>query len=168
IEISLQEAESLHLFQIHLLDYDSVFSSINVTVGVFHLASPCFAYTVDDPQRQLLDPAVKERMNVLREAKECGAKRVVLTSSISVIKPSPNWPADVPKREDCWDDLDYCKKNGLCYPASKIMAEKAAWDSINPGTVMGPIIPPTVNASMLMLIRLTQGGVQLFVSSVIY
>ncbi|KAI3888303.1 hypothetical protein MKX03_035844, partial [Papaver bracteatum] len=46
-----------------------------------------------------------------------------------VLAPSPNWPADVPKREDCcWADLDYCKNNGLWHPASKIMAEKAPWD----------------------------------------
>ncbi|RZC91937.1 hypothetical protein C5167_021649 [Papaver somniferum] len=164
---SLEGAESLHLFQIDLLDYDSVFSAVKGTVGVFHLASPCIVDTVDDPQRQLLDPAVKGTMNVLKAAKECGVKRVVLTSSISAITPSPNWPADVPKREDCWADLDYCKQNGLWYPASKIMAEKAAWDFaketrldvvvIHPGTVMGPIIPPAVNASMLMLIRLIQG-----------
>ncbi|KAI3940553.1 hypothetical protein MKW98_008866 [Papaver atlanticum] len=50
MEISLQEVESLHLFQIDLIDYDSVFSSINGTVGVFHLASPCIVDTVDDPQ----------------------------------------------------------------------------------------------------------------------
>ncbi|MCL7051702.1 hypothetical protein MKW94_028174 [Papaver nudicaule] len=166
---SLEGADSstLHLFQIDLLDYDSVFAAINGTVGVFHLASPCIVDTVHDPQRQLLDPAIKGTMNVLKAAKECGVKRVVLTSSISAITPSPNWPADVPKREDCWADLDFCKQNGLWYPASKIMAEKAAWDFaketgldvvvINPGTVMGPIIPPSVNASMLMLLRLTQG-----------
>ncbi|KAI3890908.1 hypothetical protein MKX03_023260 [Papaver bracteatum] len=102
---SLDGSESLHLFQIDLLDYDSVFKAVKGTVGVFHLASPCIVDTVDDPQ--------------------------------------------------------------LWYPASKIMAEKAAWDFaketgldvvvINPGTVMGPIIPPSVNASMLMLIRLIQG-----------
>ncbi|RZC58729.1 hypothetical protein C5167_006034 [Papaver somniferum] len=112
---SLEGAESLHLFQIDLLDYDSVFAAINGTVGVFHLASPCTVDTVDDPQRQLLDPAVMGTMNVLKAAKECGVKRVVLTSSISAITPSPNWPADVPKREDCWADLDYCKKNGASF-----------------------------------------------------
>lgn len=28
---------------------------------------------------------------------------------------------------------------------------------VNPGTVMGPVIPPRLNASMLMLVRLLQG-----------
>ncbi len=29
---------------------------------------------------------------------------------------------------------------------------------VNPGTVMGPVIPPRLNASMLMLVRLLQGN----------
>lgn len=51
---------------------------------------------------------------------------------------------------------------------SKTLAEKAAWDFskengldvvvVNPGTVMGPVIPPRINASMLMLVRLLQGS----------
>ena len=55
----------------------------------------------------------------------------------------------------------------IWYPASKTLAEKAAWDfakktgldvvAINPGTVMGPIIPPAINASMAMLLKFLQG-----------
>lgn len=40
-------------------------------------------------------------------------KRVVVTSSISAITPSPRWPSDVVKREDCWTDLEYCKQKGV-------------------------------------------------------
>lgn len=40
-------------------------------------------------------------------------KRVVVTSSISAITPSPNWPADVVKNEDCWTDVEYCQKKGV-------------------------------------------------------
>jgi nucleoside-diphosphate-sugar epimerase len=29
---------------------------------------------------------------------------------------------------------------------------------VNPGTVMGPVIPPRFNASMLVLVRLLQGN----------
>jgi len=57
-----------------------------------------------------LDPAIKGTLNVLTAAKEVGVKRVVVTSSISSIIPSPNWPSDVVKREDCWTDVEYCKK----------------------------------------------------------
>ncbi|XP_071720418.1 cinnamoyl-CoA reductase 1 [Rutidosis leptorrhynchoides] len=165
---ALEGAESrLRLFQIDLLDYDSIAAAVNGASGVFHLASPCIVDQVHDPDKQLLEPALKGTNNVLTAAKELGVKRVVVTSSISAIIPSPNWPADVIKSEDCWADVEYCKKNELWYPLSKTLAEKAAWDFakekgldvvvVNPGTVMGPILPPTLNASMLMILRLIQG-----------
>ncbi|KAF9596695.1 hypothetical protein IFM89_012894 [Coptis chinensis] len=165
---ALEGAESgLRLFQVDLLDYNSLFAAINGTVGVFHIASPCTVDPVTDPEGQLLNPAIKGTKNVLKAAKECGVKRVVVTSSVSAITPNPDWPADVVKREDCWTDLEYCKQNECWYPISKTMAEKAAWEFakdtgldvvvINPGLVMGPILPPIINSSMLMLVRLLEG-----------
>lgn len=56
----------------------------------------------------------------------------------------------------------------LWYPLSKTLAEKAAWDFakengldivvVHPGLVMGPILPPTLNGSMRMVLRLIQGN----------
>lgn len=159
--------EHLRLFQIDLLDPASVAAAVHGVSGVFHLASPCIIDRVHDPEAQLIDPAVKGTINVLRAAHDGGIRRVVVTSSVSAIMPSPGWPADVVKDESCWTDLDYCRQNGIWYPASKTMAEKAAWEFskengldvvvVNPGTVMGHIIPPSINASMLMLVRLLQG-----------
>ncbi|XP_031486203.1 cinnamoyl-CoA reductase 1-like [Nymphaea colorata] len=159
---------SLRLYQIDLLDYDSIFSAINGVVGVFHLASPCTVDQVTDPQRELLEPAIQGTLNVLKAAKASGVKRVVVTSSISAIVPSPGWPADVVKGEDCWTDVEYCKQNGLWYSASKTLAEKEAWRFaketglnvvvVNPGTVLGPILPPAINASMGVLLGLLQGN----------
>ncbi|XP_041990730.1 phenylacetaldehyde reductase-like [Salvia splendens] len=165
---ALEGAESrLRLFQIDLLDYDSIVAAVTGAAGVFHLASPCIVDRVEDPQRDLLDPAIKGTINVLTAAKKLGVRRVVVTSSISAIVPSPNWPADKIKNEDCWANEEYCKQKGVWYPLSKTMAEKAAWKFaeendldivvVNPGTVMGPIIPPAINASMQMLLRLLQG-----------
>ncbi|KAL1558531.1 phenylacetaldehyde reductase-like [Salvia divinorum] len=165
---ALEGAESrLRLFQIDLLDYDSIVAAATGAAGVFHLASPCIVDRVEDPQRDLLDPAIKGTINVLTAAKKLGVRRVVVTSSISAIVPSPNWPADKIKNEDCWADEEYCKQKGVWYPLSKTMAERAAWKFaeendldivvVNPGTVMGPIIPPAINASMQMLLRLLQG-----------
>ncbi|OWM66668.1 hypothetical protein CDL15_Pgr010319 [Punica granatum] len=158
---ALEGAETrLRLFQIDLLDYDSLVSAISGCSGVFHLASPCIVDQVHDPEKELLEPAIKGTTNVLRAAKTVGVKRVVVTSSNCAITPSPSWPADKVNNEDCWTDVDYCKHNGT-------LAEKAAWDFaqeegldvvvVNPGTVMGPVIPPRLNASMLMLVRLLQG-----------
>lgn len=60
-----------------------------------------------------MDPAIKGTLNVLTAAKQAGVKRVVLTSSISAITPSPSWPGDAVKREDCWTDIEYCKHKGV-------------------------------------------------------
>lgn len=40
----------LHLFQMDLLDYDSIVPAVKGAAGVFHLASPCIVDRVDDPQ----------------------------------------------------------------------------------------------------------------------
>ncbi|CDP09238.1 unnamed protein product [Coffea canephora] len=165
---ALEGAESrLRLFEIDLLNYDSIVSAVTGTTGVFHLASPCIVEKVDDPENELLAPAINGTINVLTAAKELGVRRVVVTSSISAIIPSPNWPADKVKNEECWADEEYCKQKGVWYPLSKTLAEKAAWKFakekaldivvVNPGTVMGPILPPALNASMLMILRLLQG-----------
>ena len=68
----------------------------------------------------------------------------------------------------CWG-FTWCLLVGqVWYPLSKTLAEKAAWKFakekaldivvVNPGTVMGPILPPALNASMLMILRLLQGN----------
>ncbi|KAL0369649.1 UNVERIFIED_CONTAM: Cinnamoyl-CoA reductase 1 [Sesamum angustifolium] len=170
---AMEGAESrLRLFQMDLLQYDSIVAAVTGAAGVFHLASPCIVDKVHDPEGELLDPAIKGTINVLTAAKELGVRRVVVTSSISAIIPSPNWPADVVKNEDCWTDEEYCKRKGIWYPLSKTLAEKAAWEFaegkgldivvVNPGTVMGPVTPPALNASMQMLLRLLQGCTEVY------
>ncbi|ESW14162.1 hypothetical protein PHAVU_008G258000 [Phaseolus vulgaris] len=160
-------SERLRLFQMELLHYDSVLEAIRGCAGVFHIASPCIVGQVQDPQKDLLDPAIKGTANVLTAAKEAGVRRVVVTSSVAAIIPSPTWPGDVPKREECWADVELCKQKALWYSLSKTLAEKAVWDfakesgldvvTVNPGIVLGEVIAPRLNASMLMLLRLLQG-----------
>lgn len=60
-----------------------------------------------------MDPAIKGTINVLTASKEAGVQRVVITSSISAIIPNPKWPANVELNEECWTDIDYCKRNGV-------------------------------------------------------
>ncbi|XP_059663853.1 cinnamoyl-CoA reductase 1-like [Cornus florida] len=156
---------------IDLLHYDSIVAAVTGANGVFHLASPNIIDQVHDPEKELLDPAIKGTNSVLTAAKELGVRRVAVTSSISAITPSRYWPADVVKDENCWADIDYCKTKGLWYPLSKTLAEKAAWEFakekgldvvvVNPGTVLGPILPPALNASMLVILRLLQGIAQI-------
>ncbi|KAI9070926.1 hypothetical protein K1719_047110 [Acacia pycnantha] len=60
----------LRLFQIDLLDYISIVAAVVGCAGVFHLTSPCIIDRVQDPQKELLNPAIKGTINVLTEAKE--------------------------------------------------------------------------------------------------
>ncbi|GJM97057.1 hypothetical protein PR202_ga13955 [Eleusine coracana subsp. coracana] len=186
----------LRVFRCDLLDGAALLDAARGCSGVFHLASPCTVDRVDDPQvltyrvdgilllaptgsrltcsirswlqKQMMVPAIEGTLNVLRAAKKAGAvRRVVVTSSVSAIVPNRGWPAGEVVDERCWTDIDYCEKNGVWYPASKALAEKAAWKfaeengldvvAVNPGTVMGPMIPPTINASMAMFLRLLEG-----------
>lgn len=166
------DENNLKLFQMDLLDYDSIVAAVKGTAGVFHLASPNVIGKVQDPQKELLEPAIDGTKNVITAAKEVGVKRVVVTSSISSIVPSPNWPVDVPKSEACWTDEDYCKKNELWYPLSKLWAEKAAWDVaaekgvevavVNPATVLGPVLPPILNSSMAAILGILQGSTETY------
>lgn len=49
--LALEGAESrLRLYQIDLLNYDSIVPAITGAVGVFHLASPCIVDEVKDPE----------------------------------------------------------------------------------------------------------------------
>ncbi|CAL5426908.1 unnamed protein product [Camellia sinensis] len=146
----------LRLFQMDLLDYTSIFASINGVSGVFHVASPC-VLQVHDPQRSnCWSRLLRAPKMCSKAAKELGVRRVVLTSSFSTIIPNYNWPADVVLNEDSWSDVDYCRRKG-----------KAAWEFakekdlnmvvVIPGAVFGPILPPTINSSMSVLLRLLQG-----------
>ncbi|KAL5974954.1 hypothetical protein ACLOJK_031630 [Asimina triloba] len=168
---ALEGADSrLHLFQMELLDYESALAPIQDTAAVFHLASPLTITRVQDPEKELIEPAVQGTLNVLKAASTCGVDRVVVTSSVNAFTPSPKWPTDAIKDESCWTDEDYCRENGIWYPLSKTLAEKAAWQFsrekgldvvvINSGTAMGPILPPTINASMSMIIGLVHGSTE--------
>ncbi|OAY69035.1 Tetraketide alpha-pyrone reductase 1 [Ananas comosus] len=161
-------ASRLWLFEMDLLDPTSILAAVNGTAGVFHLASPLILDGLQDPEKELLDPAVKGTLNVLRAAKECGVGRVVLVSSQAAMIPNPDWPVDVAVNEDSWADVDLLKKLQLWYCLSKTLAEKAAWEFaskeglelvvINPGMVLGPILPPFAGASVKILLHLLQGA----------
>jgi len=79
-------------------------------------------------QKELVEPAVKGTLGVLRAAKDCGVGRVVMVSSQTAMVPNPRWPADKVIDEDSWADVDVLKKLQLWYGVSKTLAEKAAWD----------------------------------------
>ncbi|GKB59112.1 tetraketide alpha-pyrone reductase 1-like protein [Tanacetum coccineum] len=96
-------------------------------MAVYHTASPV-QFIVDDPQAQLIDPAVKGALNVLKSAsKEASIKRVVFTSSIATVMFGAKVPVFGDMVDETWfSDPLICQQKNLWYQASKTMAEDAA------------------------------------------
>lgn len=157
-------ANGLEMFEANLLDNGAFDEAVAGCEFVHHIASP-YAVNVEDPQRDLLDPAVEGTLNVLRSCLKAGTvKRVVLTSSFAAIM---KLDTDRIFDEDDWNEdanLDFAP-----YSYSKTMAEKAAWEFvenedvgfdlvvINPVGVIGPSIVPRVNETDSLFIGMTNG-----------
>ncbi|KAM0048119.1 putative 3-beta hydroxysteroid dehydrogenase/isomerase, NAD(P)-binding domain superfamily [Helianthus debilis subsp. tardiflorus] len=148
--------ERLSLFEANLTVEGSFDSAVDGCLCVFHTASPVLL-SVDDPQTQLIDPAVKGTLNVLKSAaKVQSLKRVVLTSSMSAVMFGSRLLEHGVIMDETWfSDPLICEQKKLWYPLSKILAEDAAVKFanenglelvfINPGYVIGPFFQPTLN-----------------------
>ncbi|KAI3852831.1 hypothetical protein MKX03_028665 [Papaver bracteatum] len=134
----------LMLCKADLLDYGSLLDAINGCQGVFHTASP----VIDDP-------VTNGTTNVIKAAAESSVRRVVFTSSIGAVYMDPNRSPDVVVDEKCWSDLDFC---------TNTMAEQAAWEvSRDKG---GPLLQPTVNASIVHIMKYLTGSAETYANSV--
>lgn len=66
-------------------------------------------------QVDVLDPAVKGTLNVMKACHVAKVKRVVVVSSGAAVVFNPNYPADKLKDEICWSDKDYCRETKVIY-----------------------------------------------------
>ncbi|KAK8693362.1 hypothetical protein V6N13_070947 [Hibiscus sabdariffa] len=143
--------ERLHLFKAELLDEGCFDSIVDGCRGVFHTASPVIV-SATDPQAEIIDPAVKGTLNVLKSCvKVPSIKRVVLTASTSSLlyNGKPLTP-DVVADETWFSD-----------------SQEAAWrfakDNrielvvLNPGFVIGPLLQPALNTTSEWVLALTRG-----------
>ncbi|XP_073153879.1 cinnamoyl-CoA reductase 1-like [Henckelia pumila] len=161
-------AEKLKLFKADLLDYYSVLAAIGGCDGVFHVASPVPSGPVSNPEVELVEPAVKGTLNVLKACTEAKVRRVVFVSSAAAVIMNPNLPKDQLLDETCWSDAEYCKMTNNWYCYSKTVAEiealgyakKSGLEVISflPCLVVGPMLSQKANASSLVLINLLKGG----------
>ena len=121
---------------------------------VFHTASP-FVIDVKDPQKDLIDPAVKGTENVLETANNTpSVKKVVVTSSCAAIYTDAIDSVNAPNgilTEEIWNTTASVAYQPYSY--SKLLAEQRAWEiqkgqnewdlvTINPSLVMGPPLNP--------------------------
>jgi len=115
---------------------------------VMHTASP-FKVKVDDPQKDLVDPALKGTEAVMAAALKAGIKRVVLTSSVAAMCFPPGVPDGTTVSEEDWNTECSLEKGPYLY--SKTLAEKRAWElakdkegfslaTICPAFVLGPML----------------------------
>nr|ALG76005.1 cinnamoyl-CoA reductase [Miscanthus sacchariflorus] len=165
-------AERLILCKADLLDYDAICRAVQGCQGVFHTASP----VTDDPE-QMVEPAVRGTEYVINAAAEAGTvRRVVFTSSIGAVTMDPSRGPDVVVDESCWSDLEFCKKTRNWYCYGKAVAEQEAWDAarqrgvdlvvVNPVLVVGPLLQPTVNASIAHVVKYLDGSARTFANAV--
>ncbi len=137
---------------------------------VFHTASP-FTRNVEDPQRDLVDPALNGTRDVLTTANAVDTvTRVVLTSSVAAIYSDASECALAPGgrlTEEVWNttaSLDYEP-----YSYSKLLAEREAWSIadaqarwrlvvINPSLVVGPSLQPDPTSASFGIMRQLIGG----------
>ncbi|PWA79400.1 bifunctional polymyxin resistance protein, ArnA [Artemisia annua] len=168
--LKLDGAEKrLHLFEADLLEEGSFDAAIDGCDGVFHTASPFFN-TVTDPQKELIEPALKGTLNVLGScSKSPSVKRVVVTSSLAavVFNARPKTP-EVVVDETWFSDPELSKAMKLWYVLSKTLAEDAAWKfaeekgldlvTINPAMVIGPLLQSTLNTSAETIANLLNGS----------
>ncbi|VVA90396.1 unnamed protein product [Arabis nemorensis] len=160
--------ERLKLFKADLLEEGSFEQAIKGCDAVFHTASPV-KFTVTDPQTELIDPAVNGTINVLTTCKNTSSvKRVIVTSSTAAIlvRQPPLGPNDVVD-ETFFSDPNLCLETKYWYPLSKTLAENAAWQFakdngidmvvMNPGFIIGPILQPTLNFSVEMIVDIING-----------
>jgi dihydroflavonol-4-reductase len=158
-------AGEIKYFKADLLEDGSYREAMAGCQIVFHTASP-FALEVEDPQRDLVDPALLGTRNVLEEAKRTPAvKRVVLTSSCAAVYGDN---ADLAKTangvftEEDWNTTSSLRHQP--YPYSKTVAEREAWKiaksqsrwdlvTINPSLVIGPGINPFATSESFKVIK---------------
>lgn len=156
---------TIRFFEADLLKDGSYGDAMQGCSVVFHTASP-FITSVENPQRDLVDPAVNGTRNVLASANETDSvQRVVVTSSCAAIFGDIVDVAHAPGgilTEDVWNtssSLDHQP-----YSFSKTQAERAAWDmandqdrwklvTINPAFILGPSISGTSTSESHNLMR---------------
>jgi dihydroflavonol-4-reductase len=158
-------SDRLELFTADLSDYEGFVASFEGCDVVMHVASP-YIVDVEDPQRDLIDPALIGTQNVLAAAETTGVKRMVLTSSAAAITDEPE---DRIYTEADWNTNSSLTRNPYYY--SKALAERAAWDFIenespsfdlvviNPTGVIGPSIGSGLSTTSKVIADLLNGGV---------
>ncbi len=169
-DIAANAPGEIRYFKADLLEDGSYDEAMQGCAVVFHTASP-FTVDVKDPQKELIDPAVKGTRNVLEAANRTDSvKRVVLTSSCAAIYGDNADIANAPNGrldESVWNTSSSIAHNPYFY--SKTLAEREAWKIaeaqdrwrlvvINPSLVIGPALQARPTSESFNILRQMGGG----------
>jgi len=165
-----QAPGTLRLFAGDLLQPGSYDEAMEGCAVVIHTASP-FIRAVDDPQHDLIEPALEGTRNVLAGVgRSPSVTRVVLTSSIAAMYGDAADIEGYPGRiltETSWNTTSSLSHEP--YPYSKTLAEKEAWRlaagqdrwrlvTINPSMILGPSLGSAPTSESFSTIRMMIDG----------
>lgn len=152
-ELDAKLPGTLMLFEADLMVSGSFDEAAAGCDTIFHMASPFVPFNVKDPQKELIEPAVKGTGNVLQTANSTtSVERVVLTSSVASVMGDPtDKDLEGPPvfTEEDWNVSSSLQHQPYSY--SKVLAEREAWRIasaqegwklvvINPSFVLGPTL----------------------------
>lgn len=160
----------LELLEADLLSPGSFDAAAEGASVVVHAASPFAVGTVEDPEGELLRPAVEGTRNVLAAASRSSTvERVVLTSSVVAVHGDA---ADIRNSDrGYFSEEDWNHSSSLGhqpYNFSKVEAEREAWRLseeaawrlvvINPGFILGPSLSARSDGTSATLLRRLLSG----------
>ncbi|XP_059645856.1 anthocyanidin reductase ((2S)-flavan-3-ol-forming) [Cornus florida] len=169
--LSLESLGNLKIFRADLTDEASFGAPIAGCDLVFHVATPV-NFASEDPENDMIKPAIQGVVNVLKACAKSGTvKRVVLTSSAAAVSINELNGTGLVMDEENWTDIDFLtsvKPPTWGYPASKTLAEKAAWKfakennidliTVIPTLMAGPSLTPDVPSSIGLGMSLITGN----------
>lgn len=169
-DLEKESKGSLVIFEANLLDEGSFDEAAKGCDAIIHMASP-FTLRIKDPQKELVDPALKGTRNVLNAASRSGTvSKIVLTSSVAAVHGDS---IDMTEQglsefsEKQFNETSSLKHQPYSY--SKVLAEKEAWKMaegqdkwklvvINPSFVMGPSLTESSNSESLNFMKEMMSG----------
>ncbi|XP_052203710.1 anthocyanidin reductase ((2S)-flavan-3-ol-forming) [Diospyros lotus] len=169
--LTMKSLGSLNIFQAELTDEKSFDAPIAGCDLVFQVATPV-NFASEDPENDMIKPAIQGVVNVLKACAKAGSvKRVVLTSSAAAVTINQLNGTGLVMDESHWTDVEFLstvKPPTWGYPASKTLAEKAAWKfaqennidlvTIIPALMSGPSLTVDPPSSMGLAMSLITGN----------
>jgi dihydroflavonol-4-reductase len=160
-ELKERYSGKLELFEANLLEAGSLDAALEGCDALIHTATAVIL-AAPDPQKQIIDVAVKGTQNVLDSvARAPSVKRIVMTSSIAAVM-------SYDQQEKTYTEDDWCTSDDIWldpYGMGKTQSERLLWEfadrhadrvqavAINPSVVIGPPLAKHHIRSSLSFIR---------------